>query len=119
MIVARLRGTSIRTRIIVIALCLGSLSWALQAAQLAEPAAEAANAASAGGGQATLVRLLQHTFAGLSLGSILVAVTLLVAVLYHRWWGDGPSLYDELALLTFGLLYRFPKHCARPFALRV
>ena len=38
---------------------------------------------------------------GLSLGSLLVAGTLLIAVLYHRWWGAGPSLYNELALLTF------------------
>jgi urea transport system permease protein len=82
MIVARLRGTSIRTRIIVVALCLGSLSWALQAAQFAEPAAEAANAASAGGGQATLVRMLQHTFAGLSLGSILVLLSLGLSIIF-------------------------------------
>ncbi len=37
---------------------------------------------------------------GLSLGSMLVAVTLLVAVLYHRWWDSGPSLYDELARIA-------------------
>ncbi|WP_428303948.1 hypothetical protein [Lacipirellula sp.] len=41
---------------------------------------------------------------GLTLGSVLVAGTLLVAVLYHRWAGDGPSLYDELALLTFTII---------------
>ncbi|QDT73868.1 hypothetical protein [Lacipirellula limnantheis] len=38
---------------------------------------------------------------GLSLGSLLVAGTLLTAVLYHRSWGHGPSLINELALLTF------------------
>lgn len=41
---------------------------------------------------------------GLSLGSLLVAGTLLTAVLYHRWWDAGPSLYDELALLTFTIV---------------
>ena len=41
---------------------------------------------------------------GLSLGSLLVAGTLLIAVLYHRWWDAGPSLYNELALLTFTIL---------------
>jgi hypothetical protein len=41
---------------------------------------------------------------GLSLGSILVAGTLLTAVLYHRWWDAGPSLYNELALLTFTIV---------------
>jgi hypothetical protein len=37
---------------------------------------------------------------GLGLGSILVAATLIVATLYHRWFGAGPSVYDEIALLT-------------------
>ena len=32
---------------------------------------------------------------------MLVAGTLLTAVLYHRWWDAGSSLYNELALLTF------------------
>jgi hypothetical protein len=38
---------------------------------------------------------------GLALGSILVTLPLIVATLYHRWVGGQPSLYDELALLTF------------------
>jgi hypothetical protein len=37
---------------------------------------------------------------GLVLGSMLVAATLIVATLYHRWFGAGPSVYDEMALLT-------------------
>jgi hypothetical protein len=42
--------------------------------------------------------------AGLWLGSLLSAVTLLVAVLYHRFAGAGPSLVDELAILTVTVL---------------
>ncbi len=42
--------------------------------------------------------------AGFWLGSLLSAVTLLVAVMYHRFVGDGPSLVDELALLTVTVL---------------
>jgi hypothetical protein len=38
---------------------------------------------------------------GLSLGSLLVAGTLLTAVLYHRWRDAGPSLTNDLALLNF------------------
>jgi hypothetical protein len=37
---------------------------------------------------------------GLAIGSVLVALTLLVAVLYHRAVSGQPSTYDELALLT-------------------
>ena len=37
---------------------------------------------------------------GLGIGSILVSLTLLIAVLYHRWVTGQPSIYDELALLT-------------------
>lgn len=37
---------------------------------------------------------------GLFLGSILATVPLLVAVVYHRWWGDAISLRDELGILT-------------------
>jgi hypothetical protein len=37
---------------------------------------------------------------GLGLGSTLVALTLLIASLYHRWVTGQPSTYDELALLT-------------------
>jgi hypothetical protein len=41
---------------------------------------------------------------GLWLGSLLTAVPLLVAVFYHRFVGSGPSLPDELALLTMTVL---------------
>jgi hypothetical protein len=41
---------------------------------------------------------------GLSLGSVLATVPLLVAVLYHRWMGAGPSMWDEIALLTVTIL---------------
>jgi len=42
--------------------------------------------------------------AGFWLGSALSALTLLVAVIYHRFAGDGPSLYDELAIVTVTVL---------------
>jgi hypothetical protein len=41
---------------------------------------------------------------GLSLGSVLATVPLLVAVLYHRWVGGTPSMWDEIALLTVTML---------------
>jgi hypothetical protein len=41
---------------------------------------------------------------GLWLGSILATMPLLVAFVYHRWIGGGPSLYDEMALLTVTIL---------------
>jgi hypothetical protein len=41
---------------------------------------------------------------GLLLGSMLAALPLLVAVVYHRWWSDSISLYDELAVLTVTIL---------------
>lgn len=41
---------------------------------------------------------------GLGLGSILSVVPLVIAVLYHRWVGGEPSLYDEMALLTVSLI---------------
>lgn len=41
---------------------------------------------------------------GLSLGSVLATVPLLVAVLYYRWMGAGPSMWDEIALLTVTIL---------------
>jgi hypothetical protein len=41
---------------------------------------------------------------GLMFGSVLAAVPLLVAVLWHRWAGHDPSLWDELALLTVTIL---------------
>ncbi len=37
---------------------------------------------------------------GLGIGSVLVSLTLLIAVLYHRGVSGQPSIYDELALLT-------------------
>jgi hypothetical protein len=37
---------------------------------------------------------------GLGIGSVLVSMTILIAVLYHRAVGRQPSIYDELALLT-------------------
>jgi hypothetical protein len=37
---------------------------------------------------------------GLVLGSVLAATPLLVATLYHRWYGGEPSLWNEIALLT-------------------
>lgn len=37
---------------------------------------------------------------GLGFGSILAAVPLVIAVLYHRWHVGVPSLYDEMALLA-------------------
>jgi len=42
--------------------------------------------------------------AGFWLGSLLAALTLLIAVMYHRFAGAGPSLYDELAILTVTVL---------------
>jgi hypothetical protein len=42
--------------------------------------------------------------AGFWLGSLSAALTLLIAVMYHRYAGSGPSLYDELALLTVTIL---------------
>ncbi|MCH5376275.1 MAG: hypothetical protein JJ992_20075, partial [Planctomycetes bacterium] len=42
--------------------------------------------------------------AGFWLGSALSALTLLIAVLYHRFVGAGPSLYDELAIVTVTIL---------------
>jgi len=41
---------------------------------------------------------------GLSLGSVLAALPLLIAVLYHRWVGAGPSVWEEIALLTITIL---------------
>jgi hypothetical protein len=41
---------------------------------------------------------------GLGLGSMLAVVPLVIAVLHHRWVGAGPSLVDELALLTVTVL---------------
>jgi hypothetical protein len=41
---------------------------------------------------------------GLGLGSILAVLPLVIAVLYHRWYGGKPSLYDEIALLTVTIL---------------
>lgn len=41
---------------------------------------------------------------GLGLGSLLATVPLLVAVFYHRFAGSGPSLPDELALLSVTIL---------------
>ena len=41
---------------------------------------------------------------GLFLGSVLATLPLLVAVVYHRWWGDAISLRDELGLLTVTIL---------------
>lgn len=40
---------------------------------------------------------------GLGLGAILVIVPLLIAVFYHRWISGQPSIYDEMALLTFSI----------------
>src|SRR3954471_6970651 len=37
---------------------------------------------------------------GLGIGSVLVSMTILIAVLYHRAVIGQPSMYDELALLT-------------------
>ena len=41
---------------------------------------------------------------GLDFGSLLAAIPLLIAVFYHRWFGAGPSVYDEMALITVTLL---------------
>ncbi|MEZ6064633.1 MAG: hypothetical protein R3B90_02745 [Planctomycetaceae bacterium] len=41
---------------------------------------------------------------GLWLGSLLAAGALFIAMLYHRFAGDGPSLADEIALLTVTIL---------------
>jgi hypothetical protein len=41
---------------------------------------------------------------GFWLGSLLTALPLLIAVIYHRSTGDGPSLYDELAVLTITVM---------------
>ena len=41
---------------------------------------------------------------GLWLGSALATAPLLIAFAYHRWIGAGPSLYDEMALLTVTIL---------------
>ena len=41
---------------------------------------------------------------GLWIGSILAAIPLLVAVIYHRFAGDGVSLINEFGLLTISVL---------------
>ncbi|MGH7127940.1 MAG: hypothetical protein ACREIV_05190, partial [Planctomycetaceae bacterium] len=41
---------------------------------------------------------------GLWLGSLLATLPLLIAVIWHRTAGAGPSLPDELALLTISIL---------------
>lgn len=41
---------------------------------------------------------------GLWFGSLLATMPLLIAFVYHRWFGSGPSLYDEMALLTVTIL---------------
>jgi hypothetical protein len=40
---------------------------------------------------------------GLEFGSILVTIPLMIAVLYNRWVGGEPSIYDEMALLTLAI----------------
>lgn len=37
---------------------------------------------------------------GLAMGSVMSTLPLVIAVLWHRWAGGEPSIYDELALLT-------------------
>jgi urea transport system permease protein len=77
MITGMSRVPRMRTRIVIVLICLGGLSWVLQAAQLPGSSADVAQ-----GGGATLVRVLQHTFAGLSLGSILVLLSLGLSIIF-------------------------------------
>ena len=41
---------------------------------------------------------------GLLMGSLLAAAPLLMAVIYHRWWGDGISMVDEIGLLAVTII---------------
>jgi hypothetical protein len=41
---------------------------------------------------------------GIDFGSLLAVIPLVIAVFYHRWFGSGPSVVDEIALLTVTVL---------------